>query len=273
MLSDGMSKKERKSMVPKFLILLLSGLFFKTAAFANDINIVIAADDWCPLNCEVGTKTEGYVVDIAREIFKGQGYDIVYENHPWVDTLEKVAKGDIDAAIAATPVEAPTALFPKEEIGVSEYVYLLRVDDDWHFKDGYSLMNKKIGVMKGYDYSGSEFGHYVTYRQETKKNLVLLPEESSIDERLDMLANGEIDIFIEDRNVLLYALLDLKRQRAFKIGGVVGTTAPLYLAFAPSGIEHKKWVEMFDKGMDELRKSGKLKEMLAKYGLQDWRVN
>lgn len=239
---------------------------------ANNKKIVVAADEWCPFNCEVGAENQGYVVDISREIFQNQGYEVVYENYPWVDTLSKVYKGEIDAAIAATPIEAPTALFPKEEVGVSEYVYLLRAGDDWHFKDGYSLINKKIGVMKGYDYSGSEFGHYVTYRQETKDNLILLPEESSIAERLDMLAKGEIDIFIEDKNILLYALLDLKRQSSFKIGGVVGTTAPLYLAFSSASSRGKELAKIFDKGMSNLRKTGKLKEILFKYGLQDWRT-
>lgn len=255
----------------KLLYSFLIAFLISLEGSAQEKSIIIAADEWCPFNCEVDSKKEGYVVEIIKTIYEPLGYKITYKNYPWLETLSKLEKGEVDIVIGATRNEISNAIFPKQEIGMSEDVYLLRQDDEWRFKGALSLINKKIGVMKGYDYSGTEFGHYVTYKQEMKPNIIFMPESMDISDRLDLLMQKKIDLFVEDKNVILNELNELNRKNDFKIAGTVGATDPLFTAFTKYKIRSKKLVSIFDIGMLNLRKSGRLKKILAKYGMQDWR--
>ena len=59
-----------------------------TAAGAAIRRVILAADPWCPHNCLAGAPQEGYMVDIAREIFTAAGYEFDYQNFGWARSLQ-----------------------------------------------------------------------------------------------------------------------------------------------------------------------------------------
>ena len=69
--------------------------------------VVIAADPWCPHNCEAGSEHEGYMIDIAREAFGLAGIDVEYVNMSWARALQQARDGYIDAVVGALPGDAP----------------------------------------------------------------------------------------------------------------------------------------------------------------------
>ncbi|MTI42814.1 polar amino acid transport system substrate-binding protein [Roseibium hamelinense] len=47
-------------------------------------------------------------------------------------------------------------------------------------------------------------------------------------------------------------------------------SGPIYIALSPAKDHSKELAAQLDAGMAELRASGKLNEILGKYGLKDW---
>ena len=44
----------------------------------------------------------------------------------------------------------------------------------------------------------------------------------------------------------------------------------IFVAFSPANAKSKDYAQILGQGMDELRRSGKLKAILSKYGMEDW---
>lgn len=45
----------------------------------------------------------------------------------------------------------------------------------------------------------------------------------------------------------------------------------IYIAFSPEIKDSQRYAQILSKGIKELRKSGRLKEILSKYDLMDWK--
>lgn len=66
-----------------FIALLLCCSVFSTPCLGATDTIVLVADEWPPFNTLPSGKHQGYIVDIAREIFEPLGYTIDYRIVPW----------------------------------------------------------------------------------------------------------------------------------------------------------------------------------------------
>ncbi len=82
-----------------------------------------------------------------------------------------------------------------------------------------------------------------------------------------------LDGFIENPLVLEYNLKLMKKNiKKFKaVGPNLANDPDLFISFAPGHPKSKEYAKILDLGMVEMRKSGRLKAILAKYGLQDWK--
>ncbi|MEQ1790535.1 MAG: hypothetical protein ABL857_08835, partial [Rickettsiales bacterium] len=60
-----------KSLFVILLAILVTPLTNAHAAEQTTINIV--ADEWCPFNCDPESDKPGYVIELAKEIFKPYG--------------------------------------------------------------------------------------------------------------------------------------------------------------------------------------------------------
>ncbi len=46
--------------------------------------ITLAADIWCPYNCDSKDERPGFMVELAKEIFQKKGINVQYVIVPWV---------------------------------------------------------------------------------------------------------------------------------------------------------------------------------------------
>jgi ABC-type amino acid transport substrate-binding protein len=53
--------------------------------------------------------------------------------------------------------------------------------------------------------------------------------------------------------------------------GNLGENNDLFVAFSPGKDSSKKYSEQFSAGIADLRKSGKLKQILDRYNVKDWK--
>jgi polar amino acid transport system substrate-binding protein len=249
------------------LVFILFSLVLPSAALSETITIV--ADDWCPYNCEPGSDSPGYVVEVAREIFKNAGYRLEYKYVPWARALKEVTSGNYDGAIAATTKELPNGVFPEETLGYYANDLIIRNGDTWRFKNIDSLRQIKLGAIQDYNY-GKELNTYIQqYKNST--SVQVIAGDNAVNRNIKKLLYNRIDVYLEDRNVALYTAKKMGLLDKIAIGGTEGKPIAMHIGFSPAKPESKTYARLLSEGIRKMRKSGQLAKILNKYGVSDWK--
>ena len=220
-----------------------------------------------PYNGDPASEHPGIVVELAKTIFEPQGIKVDYQTMPWVDALEAARGGKIDGVIGAGSAETKGLTVPQESIGEPRVVLLVRKDNPWQFESNASLKNVRLGVIDGYTYWDS-LDEYIKANKAPK--VVSFSGETPLVDALTQLKEGKIDALPETMAVFVWTSKGMGLTPSdFRI---VHThqNEPIYLAFSstPAGV---KYAKLFDEGMQKLRASGKLKELLKAYAMSDWK--
>jgi len=231
---------------------------------ANAKDLVIAADPWCPFNCEPGSDRPGVMVEIAREVFEPLGYTVTYETINWSRALVETREGKFDAVFGATPGDAEDFVFPESAQSVSGNAYFVRADDDWTYAKPEDLSGKTIGLIRDYAY-----GDEIQANIDAHAQAEYAGGEDPLTTNIKKLLAGRIDIVLEDASVFMYAANELGAGDKVRLVHS-DDSGPIYIALSPAKDHSKELAGHLDTGMAELRDSGKLNEILAKYGLKDW---
>jgi polar amino acid transport system substrate-binding protein len=241
-----------------------------TPAFAD--TITLRADEWCPYNCAPDSDRPGYAIEVAQEIFAKAGHVIDYKIMPWTRALAECQKGTIAAVFGTYPDESPDFVFPAEAGGTSNNAVLVRKGNPWRYKGVASLDDLKIGVVQGYVYSG-EIGSYLDEKgknKSKKNNIFPVGGDTAGELNLKKLAAGRIDATIDAEAVLIHKIKMLGIAEKVEFAGSADVL-PVYLAFSPALPKSKDYAELFSQGIAEMRASGRLKQILDRYSLKDWK--
>jgi polar amino acid transport system substrate-binding protein len=259
------------NILSSWLAIAVLQLFCSFPSIATDTHIVIAADIWCPFNCDKKDTQQGYMVDLASKIFAAKGIKVEYRIMPWSRVLQEVMDGQIDGAIGTAKVEANGLIFPTVEQGRMRNAFWIKQDQPWRFEGISSLQKVILAYIASYSYS-RDVDTYLA-NPEHQQKVVALHGKKALDSALGMLRAERVDAFIEDESVLRYNLQRLNLQNIINAGYVDFETQRqnLYIAFTPIKPEAKEWASILSKGTAEMRANGQLDELLKRYGLQDWR--
>lgn len=232
--------------------------------------ITVAGDNWCPYNCEPGSELPGYMIEIATEVFKQAGYEVRYESVPWSRVVTGVEEGIYDAAVGAAKGDIPGAIFPEEELGSATNSLFVRKGDPWRYAGAESFKNIHLGVIGEYYYT-DEINAYIEANKNSSQVDILLGD-NAVERNLTKLLDKKIDVYIEDYNVAYYAANKIGLDKnAIEIAGSIDEPMLIYVAFSAKNPQSAKWAGLLSAGIKELRASGRLAEILKKYGMQDWK--
>jgi polar amino acid transport system substrate-binding protein len=229
----------------------------------------VRADNWMPFNGDPQADQPGYVVEILRAIFPAADGGIDYQNMPWDAALKAVDEKSIDAVIGATRVDIQQQklLAPAEEISVSSIVLFSRKADTWTYKDPASLKAKKLGVVEGYTY-WPELDKYI--KQADAAQLAQVQGDHPAKDAIELLANQKVDAYPENLEVFFWTVKQLGLQgRDFRI--VYRNFGESFFVAFRNDATGQAYAKRFDAGMAQLRKSGELAKILARYGVSDWK--
>lgn len=249
----------------KFILLTL---FLFSVAHSAFSQIRVAREDWCPYTCTNESENHGFVLEIVEHIYKDAGHKLEYTSIPWPRASKEMKAGRQDMVLATSPYEFPEGIFPQEEIGVYYNYFFTKKETDWHYQNLDSLNRVNIGGVKGYNYL--DIMPFISKNSHTDK-VQLLTGSHPTERNIKKLLSNRIDVLIEDINVALYNAYKLGVHDKIKISGKEGKGIKLYIAFSPVNKNAKSYAKIFDEGIRKLRKSGKLKEILSKYKLTDWK--
>lgn len=249
-----------------FGLLAQFGVFFAATPAAADV-ISLRADDWCPFNCSEAKK--GYGVEVAEQVFAAAGHTIQYQLAPWSRSLEDCLRGEVDAVIGAAPVDSPELVFGAEPIGQWDSTFVVKTGNPWRYDGVESLERVKLAAIIGYIYM-EPVGQYVETNKKNKARVTQVGGTQPLDQSLKMVAAGRVDAAMESRAVLDYKLRQMGLAGNLAIAG--GTrSGPIYIAFSPKHPKARDYARILDDGIRAMRADGRLKAILDKYGVRDWK--
>ncbi len=155
----------------KILIAGILLLFLTFPVYAD--TIIIASDNWCPFNCIPDSDNEGFMVDIARAVFKKAGHTVEYRNIPWSRTLKEVRKGKIHGAIGPYTDDCPDFIFPENELAKIGFEIFVKNETTWKYNGIRSLKHIRIGVISDYSY-GKTLDEFIKLNKYNTDNVQIV---------------------------------------------------------------------------------------------------
>lgn len=248
----------------KFCSLLLAvGLL---APFSRAETLRLRADPWMPYNGAPAAKAPGFGIEIARAIFEPAGITVEYENQPWGDALIACAAGRIDAVIGASATEAAKLVVPKLDLGSPRVGLFTLKSSPWRYENLASLTKERVAVVADYKYYDA-LDAYIDKHKEPQ--VIRYSGDSALSDAIADLVAGKVDVVAEVYPVFAWtARSGGYKPEQFRLA-YLHEAEPVYVAFAPTD-EGRRHARLFDEGLRKLRASGKLAEILKRYGQDDW---
>lgn len=248
------------------LSLLVGATTDSSTVRADDKTIVIEADEWCPINCTPGAGEEGIGIDLARKVFEPMGYKIRYVIVPWTQAVDDVHKGRIHAIVGANHHDDSGLIFPDSAIYRITDDFFVRETSAWRYQGPHTLKDKRIGMVEGYGY-GDVVTQFIDQNKRTANVLFYASGNNPLMENVDMLINGKLDVVVENRAVMNYAMKNSDKRSKIKWAGSVEQD-PVYIAFSPAMANSKELASYYDGAIRRMRADGSLNKLYAKYELQ-----
>lgn len=249
---------------------LLAALFFTSGALAEGGAITLVSDEYPPFNHLRNKDGEGYMIDIAREIFEKEGLKVEYVSLPWTRAVNETRLGAFNAIVASTDRESVGFVMPKEELALDRSTYWVKKGDPWRFEGIASLKGLRLGVIAGYKYY-DELNGYISENLLKGERVQLASGENALERNIKKLLSGHVDILVDNEYTVLAAARNIGVADRITPVGYGGKPSPLYIAFSPRRKESQALADLLDKGVREMRKSGRLQKILEKYGIRDWK--
>jgi polar amino acid transport system substrate-binding protein len=228
------------------------------------------ADNWYPFNGTPGDAKPGYGVEVLKAVFEKSGGKVDYAVIPWKRAVSEAEKGAINGVIGALKSDTPDFVFPEEPIGMFEPIFFVRKDSAWKFTGMDSLKGKRLGILNGYSY-GEKVDAYVKQNQGNAQAIDESTGDNPGEQAIRKLQAGRIDVFVEVGTVFWAQVAKPGLNKDdFMAVGQASDPEPIYVSFSPKKDDAKALAARLTTGIRELRSSGELAKILAKYEVKDW---
>lgn len=262
----------KKSLFTVIGLITISVFIFNMGVSDAASNVIsIRADIWAPYNDDPSSVSPGSMVEIVKRIYQKAGYEIDYQIMPWTRSIMAVEKGTYDAIIGAT-TECPDCITPRESIGEMISHFYVKKGSSWRYTGPDSLKTVSVGVIADYAYADA-FDAYVEANKDNVKAVDVMHGDEPLQKNIKKLLAGRLDTVIENTLVFNWTVknMGLSESDFEDAGELENSKLELYIKFCPGKDTSPVYADIFDKGMAELRASGELTEILAKYGMKDWK--
>ena len=251
----------------KKLVLLMCLIVVIVPIFADKLTVV--SDYWIPYNGDPKAEKPGYGIEILVKIFEDAGHTVVYKILPWNRAILTTRNGDYNAIIGAIIDDAPDFVYPEEEFGISDDCYFVTNESTWEYKGVESFNGLEVGLIKDYSY-GTEIDKY--FKDNPARGQYVYGDDP-LEQNIDKLITGRINVLIEDANVLLAKANKMGVADKIKEAKSIKSTddSRIFVAFSPSNPKSKEYAKIYTEGIKKLKASGELDKILKKYGLKYWK--
>ena len=140
-------------------------------------------------------RRSGYAYDYQQKIAAYTGWNYEYVEGSWPELMQMLADGEIDlmSDVSYTEERAGIMLFSSLPMGAEEYYIFISPNNEEIDKDDLSTFNgKKVGVNKG----SVQADFFREWAEENGVQAELIEMMENIEEALDMLNRGDIDMYV-----------------------------------------------------------------------------
>lgn len=245
---------------PLLATLLVAALACGLAAPLEAREVVLATTPWEPY---IGPDLprQGYVAEVAREALAQAGHTLRLEFMPWGRVLYKAEHGEVDGYLPEYPSEElkRTFLFSDPFPGGPLGFFKLRANKDISWCGLDSLRPYRIGVVRGY-VNEPAFDARTDLKREYAKD-----DEAN----LRMLLAGRVDLIVADLHVGRHYARRISRQAQGRIEFLLPPleTKHLHACFPVKRPGSLRLAQEFNRGLDRLRRTGRLELLRARHNL------
>ena len=260
-------------MAPNIFSLLLScaAMVFAGTHTANAIEkISVRADSWMPYYSEISNTRPGYVLEILQAITQDKGIKLDHELVAWSRAISLTRRGETDCILAAVPKEASDFIFSRFPIGSDKAEMYKLVDTQWVYTGGHSLTSITLGVSAEYSYENNVLAAYIS-NPDNQRKILKVYGNAPLENLVHLLEYGRIQAFPENQMVVDYKRAIGEIPDNIVSAGIISGMESSYIACSPANPERSKAIlAILEDGILALAKTGKLKTIMEKYGLDDW---
>ncbi|WP_127716087.1 ABC transporter substrate-binding protein [Halobacteriovorax sp. HLS] len=248
-------------------ILIFFQFFLILTTLANE-KIKLVADEWCPYNCSEKSEKMGYMVEIAKKVFESKNIQLEYRTLNWSRAILDARSGKINGIIGAYKSDAEDFVFPSTHLGESLEVFVVKKDHEWKYSGIKSLDEVTLGVIRDYSY-GQNIDSYIALNKTNFQRIQIVSGDMPLERNIRKLLNNRISAVIANEAVLKWLM---KRKPylkdKIKIAGQRFTSTKVYIAFSPKNRKQsQRYAQILSDGIEKLKESGELEEILKKYGI------
>ena len=229
--------------------------------------ITARADKWCPYNCDPKSSNPGVLVELMQFVLTQNGNTLDYDTMSWAEAMADVRTGKYNAAIGIAEADSVEMIHTVNPQSTSSTCGFALNNSAKTIRNAHDLIKfKSIGTIKDYTYG--EQTDKMLNSSELKKRVMAMGTDDALAVNIRRLLEGRIELIIDDPNVIYYQLNNRKIKNIKKLGCTEDKNYA-YIGFTKSNPKSKIWIEMLEKGQEYLVKSGKMREIFRKYGINE----
>ncbi len=226
---------------------------------------VLAADIWHPYSCEDPARP-GFLTEIASQALASRGHAPSYTVRPWNRAILEARAGRVDGLIGSPVGELPDFIYPACDLGTSRTTFYVRPGSNWHYAGVESLEGQRVGIVEGYPY-GEPLD---TEIREHPEHFAKSWGEGAAAINLKALAAGRVGIVAEDPLTVEEFIQETGQPGLFVAAGALEEALRISVAFQPGSPLARTYADDLCAGIKDLERTGKLKEIIQRYGLTHW---
>ena len=256
--------------------------------------VAIAMNNFCPYHCldsdgNWDKNQPGYVYEIYNEIYTKAGYIFKPVQNSFHRGMVNAGTGIVDAISGPIKITSKKELAQKLKTNIysgavyNKLIYSTepislyqsscffgKANMDWSYQGTNSLETLQLGSIKDFAY-GETLEKYIESNKENKEKIHLMYGSNIAERIFMMLIKDRVEIILLDLNVGLYRIKKSNDKSVKLLGCLEEGKRHLYVGFSPVKLQKSiELLRVFDTGIQQMRKSGKLKIIFEKYGLKDW---
>jgi len=251
------------------LIIILNVIYysiFSGTANGSKEKIILAADYWCPYNCDPKDKNPGYLVELAKKAFEIYDIDVEYKLMPWSEALLAVKEGRINGVIGFDK-EDHDLLVTRMPQAYSMIGTFTRKDSNWVYDNLQSFDNQTITLILDYNLGRLVKQYFATNYVLNPKLFIVEAGDHAVGNAINNLLEKKVNIYIEDEKVVNHYIIQNNLSAYIRNAGATNKNnpEPIFIAFSHKLKTSESYVRMLEEGIESLGAIGDLGHLQKKY--------
>lgn len=209
----------------------------------------------------------GFSVELVTAAFRLSDISVQYQIKPFLRQLGSVRNGTSHGMIGLVESDAPDFIYPNNAVGMAKDCFYTLIDSNWKYDRPEGLEAIHLAIVNGYTYG--EIDHYLSNANPSDITRIKAEDGIAATRMIRLLSIGRIDAFIESHLVIRQHLINDNNIKVVEAGCL--RPKEVKIGFTPNVAQSKVLAEKFDFGMNSLRRTGEMKRILMRYGVEDWK--